>query len=179
MRDPHVIDTPHAEWSQAVTDFSDFNFEQSSDYTLAMAEKTGSIARFLLVKDAGRVIGAAAVRINALPLIGRGVAYISGGPLVCLRGTETSHRDEVLLSLRRKLVGEEGHALYIRLPLAMEAAEAGPIDMPEAGNPSHRKSSIIHHHPHRHREGRRKAQGGSRRKMAHRSAVCRKGRAVD
>lgn len=129
MRDPHVIEIPLAEWSQTVVDFSDHNYEQSSDYTLAMAEKTGSVARFLLVKDAGRAIGAAAVRIKRIPLIGRGVAYISGGPLVCPRGAGSSYRDVVLVSIKRKLVDEEGHALYLRLPLAREYAEAEPINL--------------------------------------------------
>jgi lipid II:glycine glycyltransferase (peptidoglycan interpeptide bridge formation enzyme) len=122
-------------WIAVVADFADHNYEQSSDYAKAMAAKSGAVSRFLVARRGGEVIAAACVRIKALPLVRRGIAYISGGPLLNRRsGGDRAQRQAALRALRRKLVDEDGHVLYLRPPLS-PGYPSGELeaDMAEAG----------------------------------------------
>ena len=47
-----------------------------------MARRAGASVLFLTVRDGDRLLGAASVRLKTVPLLGRGVAYVSGGPMI-------------------------------------------------------------------------------------------------
>lgn len=112
-------------WSAVANDFADYSFEQSGDYVRSMAEKSGASARFFVATRAGVVIGGAAARIRQLPLVKRGVAYISAGPLTMARGQDVNREqmEAVIEAVRHRLVDQDGHALYLRLPAAPPVPE--------------------------------------------------------
>jgi lipid II:glycine glycyltransferase (peptidoglycan interpeptide bridge formation enzyme) len=115
-----------AGWPAIAASFSDHNYEQTDDYALAMAQKSGSTAHFYVVKDGESTIGAASVRLKTFPLVGRGVAYISGGPLVQRPGTAVGiERYRLVLgAFKRELVDKERHFLFVRLPVAPPPASS-------------------------------------------------------
>jgi lipid II:glycine glycyltransferase (peptidoglycan interpeptide bridge formation enzyme) len=111
-----------AEWLAIAPSFTDYNYEQSPDYASAMAARSGADARFLVVRQGGRVLGAASVRVRTLPLVGRGLAYISGGPMIgrAAGSLDMARIRLVVAALRRHLVDEGGHLLFVRLPVGFE-----------------------------------------------------------
>jgi lipid II:glycine glycyltransferase (peptidoglycan interpeptide bridge formation enzyme) len=110
-------------WTSIAPSFADYTYEQSYEYASFMAAKKRALAQFITIQDGERLIAAACVRVKNFPLIGRGLAYIAGGPLMQRRGREwdEAQNQAVLAALRRKLVDEEGHFLYVRLPVSPPA----------------------------------------------------------
>lgn len=115
-----LVDVDPSAWHETVNAFADHNYEQSYEFAVAMAKHAGATARFVRVQTSGRLIGAAAIRLKTIPLLGRGFAYITGGPLVQVRGEAwNSERHRAVLStLKRELVEQGGHFLFARAPLA-------------------------------------------------------------
>ena len=112
------------EWSAIVAAFADCTYEQSAVYATAMAARSGAHVRFLAVRRGDCMLGAASVRLKMLPLVGRGVAYISGGPMTrpAVGALDVTRIRPVLAALRRQLVDEGGHILLVRLPAGLEGA---------------------------------------------------------
>jgi lipid II:glycine glycyltransferase (peptidoglycan interpeptide bridge formation enzyme) len=113
-----VRNVDHENWVSITQAFADYTYEQSFDYTKLMAERVGASALFLTIYAGKRLIAAASARVKTFPLFGRGLAYISGGPLMQLRGHdwEPVKCQAILATLKRKLVDEDGHLLCVRLP---------------------------------------------------------------
>ena len=124
-----------AHWAELARRFADYNFEQSPDYAKAMAARSGGAARFLVVQRGGCLLGAAGVRVKVLPGLGRGLAYISGGPMTRIRQVQREDRQlrTVLAALKGKLVDEEGHLLLVRLPVAPPQEGDGESAFAELG----------------------------------------------
>src|SRR5688500_17868128 len=77
-----------AQWSSAARLCPDYNFQQSAAYSLEIAKRRGASCEFVCVTDAHKpdeIIGVASVRVRAIPIMGGGLAYISGGPLLARR----------------------------------------------------------------------------------------------
>lgn len=112
-------------WSSIVLSFEDCTFEQTLGYARGLAELRGSDARFVVVEQDGRPIGAACVRIKKIPVLNRGIAYIASGPLY--RSREYAHDVQtlelVLNALKSKFVEQEGHVLQVRMPATTSAAD--------------------------------------------------------
>ena len=114
------------QWTELGAGFADYNYEQSYSYSASMATGPGAASRFLAVRQGGSVIGAASVRIRCVPLLGRGIAYVSGGPLIHERnagGFDAVRLATVLAALKATLVEGEGHNLYVR------PATTPPVDI--------------------------------------------------
>ena len=116
-----------ADWPALAAGFSDLGYEQDMAYAEAGARRVGARVRAFAVRRDGDPIGAACLRVKAVPGLGRGIAYLSAGPLLG-RGPVEEAPDRaaaVLGALRERLVDREGHLLRLRLPVTAEGlAEA-------------------------------------------------------
>ena len=70
------------EWQALARRFRDHNDRQVWDFGVACAERLGARSQHIAVRNGGRVLALADVRVKRLPLTGAGIAYINGGPLV-------------------------------------------------------------------------------------------------
>ena len=98
----------------------DCTYEQVYEYSRAAATNIGATAVFLSISSGDHLLGVASVRLKTIPFLGRGIAYVSAGPLT-RDGSADSWSEAriraVLGALKRKLVDEEGHIFRVRLPL--------------------------------------------------------------
>jgi hypothetical protein len=70
-------------WLRLAPRFSDYNYRQAWDFGTACAVRVGAFSEHIAIEYPGeKLLGLADVRIRELPLIGGGIAYINGGPLV-------------------------------------------------------------------------------------------------
>ena len=119
---------PAEDWPDLAAGFRDLSFEQSLTYATAAARRRGAQVKFAVVERAGRTVAAAAVRVKTVPVLGRGIAWIPGGPLTQLRNTPVSDAAllaDILCALRQHFVQGAGHILRLRLPApALHDAEA-------------------------------------------------------
>jgi lipid II:glycine glycyltransferase (peptidoglycan interpeptide bridge formation enzyme) len=107
-------------WPSIISAFHDRSYEQTDTYTAAMAGRSGGSARFFTVTKDAQLLGAAGVRVKKIRPLGRGVAYIAAGPMT-LNGeadADLERRKVVLRALKTKLVDEDGHYLFVRMPLS-------------------------------------------------------------
>jgi lipid II:glycine glycyltransferase (peptidoglycan interpeptide bridge formation enzyme) len=75
------VDVPATRFYECAASFAEFHLYQTPAFSAVMASTQGARASNLVVIKEGVPIGACAVRIKTLPLIGCGVAYSLGGPL--------------------------------------------------------------------------------------------------
>ncbi len=107
------------DWLALAPTFGDHNFEQSLTYAEAAAARVGAVSRLIAVEDDDQVLAIANVRVKAVPGLGRGIAWIPSGPLTLRRDRPAPDADqlaEILGVLNRKIAGEMGHILRLRLP---------------------------------------------------------------
>jgi hypothetical protein len=133
-----------ADWDGLAARFADFTYEQDQAYAAAGARRVGARLRLLAVRDGTEPVGAAAIRIRLVPGLGRGIAYISSGPMLMpdvasgpdfgpegaadVRTRIRERTEAVLGALGDRLVGREGHLLRFRL--AATAGVPGGLDAP-------------------------------------------------
>ena len=106
------------EWPILISTFMDLTYEQDVAFIAAGAKRIGAQVRAFVVRRDGDLIGAACLRIKIVPVLNRGIAYLSAGPIIeagQFKG-DTNRLKEVLMALRMHLVDKEGHLLRIRLP---------------------------------------------------------------
>ena len=116
-----------ADWPALAAGFSDLSYEQDMAYAEAGARRVGARVRAFAVRRGDDPIGAACLRVKAVPGLGRGIAYLSAGPLLGRGPVEEApgRAAAVLGALRERLVDREGHLLRLRLPVTAEGlAEA-------------------------------------------------------
>ena len=121
------------DWPALAAGFSDLTYEQDMAYVTAGARRVGARVRAFEIRRDGDPIGAACLRVKAVPGLGRGIAYLSAGPLTGRGPVEEApeRAAAVLGALRERLVDREGHLLRLRLPATAEGlAEA---DIARAG----------------------------------------------
>lgn len=104
------------DWPALSAKFSDLTYEQDMAYVTAGAQRVGAKVRAFSVWQNDDLIGAACLRIKAVPGLGRGIAYLSGGPMIGHGPAEeaTQRAQAVLSALHKKLVTQEGHLLRLR-----------------------------------------------------------------
>ena len=112
---------PPVQWTGLATTFADCTYEQVYEYCSATAANIRGSTKFFRVLCDNTMIGAAAVRLKTVPLLGRGIAYVSAGPLTRERSIDVSWDQRrlriVLKALKQELVDRQGHVLRVRLPL--------------------------------------------------------------
>ena len=86
MTKPSVAHVTKEAWRSAAPSFADFDYRSRWEYSEAMARIHGAASERVLVQNDEAVVAMAEVRIRSLPLRAGGVAYISGGPVVRMRG---------------------------------------------------------------------------------------------
>ena len=79
---PQAVQLDRAEWESAVRRFGDYSYRQSWAYGVRLAGRRSATNEHVAIRYGGGIVGLADVRIKRLPLIGGGLAYVSGGPLV-------------------------------------------------------------------------------------------------
>jgi hypothetical protein len=94
------------EWVTLSGGFADRNYRQTWGFGVACAARVGAVSEHVAIRNDSQVIALADVRIKSIPLIGGGIAYVNGGPLV--RRSDGSGRGALAASL--EILGEE----YVR-----------------------------------------------------------------
>ena len=70
------------EWYREAADFRDLNYQHTWEFNLLAADRQGAGVEYVKIVDDSDVVGLASVRIKTIPLLGVGIAYIGGGPLI-------------------------------------------------------------------------------------------------
>lgn len=112
-----------ASWQKLAPSFHDDNYRQSWAFGEACARRVGAESEHIAIECDGRVIALADVRIRRLPLLGGGIAYINGGPLVRRDDSdeEAGRRlKDALLALRGEYCLGRGMTLRVRPTLGFE-----------------------------------------------------------
>ena len=118
--DPRVVQLDRAEWESSVREFRDYSYRQSWAYGVRLADKRGATTEHVAIRCGAETIGLADVRIKRLPLIGGGLAFISGGPLVQrLDGSEDDLErfDLAVEALVAEFVHRRGLTLRLMAPV--------------------------------------------------------------
>jgi len=128
-----IEEVAEADWPALAAGFADLTYEQDADYVAARARRIGARVRRLAVLRDGEPIGAACLRIRALPRLERGIAYVLAGPLTGRGPAEGAEERaaRTLGALRSRLVDREGHLLRVRQPVM--ACWPGAARMARAG----------------------------------------------
>jgi hypothetical protein len=114
-----------AEWEAAVRDFRDHSYRQCWAYGVELAARRGALSEHVAIRRGGELIGLADVRVKRLPLIGGGLAYVSGGPLVRMRDDAELERFELCVeALVRHFVDGRGLTLRLQAPVGPPAHNA-------------------------------------------------------
>ena len=114
-----VVRLERAQWESEVSKFSDYNYRQNWAYGLALAKKRGATSEHVAIRHDG-IVGLADVRIKKIPILGAGLAYINGGPLVRRRDDpdgDIERLDLCLDALVREYVQQRGLTLRVIAPI--------------------------------------------------------------
>ncbi|MDM8007805.1 MAG: peptidoglycan bridge formation glycyltransferase FemA/FemB family protein [Phycisphaerae bacterium] len=85
-------------WRQRAASFLDYSYRQLWDFGVACARRVGAVSEHVATLDGDETIALADVRVKRIPIIGAGIAYINGGPLV--RRNEPSDGQRLEWALR-------------------------------------------------------------------------------
>lgn len=70
-----------ARWVEATAGFADHNYRHTWDFGMASAARNRAVSEHVALLDGAQVVALADVRVRKLPLVGGGIAYVTGGPL--------------------------------------------------------------------------------------------------
>lgn len=111
-----------AQWESSARGFSDYSYRQSWAYGVALAKRRGAISEHVAIHCGGEVIGLADVRVKEVPVLGGGLAFVSGGPLVREVDAGSIDLERLELSidaLVREFVHRRGLTLRIVSPVGL------------------------------------------------------------
>lgn len=104
-----VTQLDRATWEREAALFADYNYRQGWAFGLAAAAHVGAVSEHVACVTDGVLRGLADVRVKGLPVVGGGVAYVNGGPLVRrVNEPSTVHLD------RLRGVTQMLHAEYVK-----------------------------------------------------------------
>jgi CelD/BcsL family acetyltransferase involved in cellulose biosynthesis len=107
-----------ARWTDLAHGFADHNYRQCWDFGIQAASRVGAKSEHMALRQAGEVVAITDVRVRVLPVLGGGLALVTGGPL-----TRNDHRFDparyvdAVAALRRHYVEERGCVLRILPPV--------------------------------------------------------------
>jgi len=110
------------EWRGLAAGFRDHGYRQLWAFAEACASRAGATHEAVVVCDGDTVAGLAAVRVKRVPMLGAGIAYVNGGPLV--RKGDAGDRERLrvcLKALQDEYVARRGLLLRVSLPLGPPA----------------------------------------------------------
>jgi hypothetical protein len=111
-----------AEWDSCAAAFADHSYRQTWAYGVRLAEKRGAASEHVAIRRGNETLALADVRIKLLPVIGGGLAYVSGGPLVRAFEDpfdELDRFDAAVDALTREYVHGRGLTLRIVAPIGL------------------------------------------------------------
>ena len=105
-------------WIELAEGFADHNFRQCWDFGVQSASRVRAKSEHVALWQAGEVVAIADVRVRELPVVGGGLAYVTGGPLTRTddRLDPARYLDAVAV-LRRRYVDEQGFVFRILPPV--------------------------------------------------------------
>lgn len=105
------------QWQQLAPSFLDYNYRHLWAYSEACARLHHARCEHVAIRNEHTIIGLAAVRIKTIPLLGTGLAYISGGPLIRRNHRpDIDHLEQTLQALREEYVTRRSYTLRVQLP---------------------------------------------------------------
>jgi hypothetical protein len=105
-------------WVSLAGTFRDYNYQQLPAYAEMLAELRRARAEQVAIRSGDHLLGLANVRIRTVPVVGGGMAYISGGPLTRRDCDDDPIRlAECLKLLKEEYVDRRGLTLRILGPL--------------------------------------------------------------
>lgn len=104
-----LIHLERVEWERHAAGFADHNYRQGWAYSFAAAHRVGATSEHVAIVADGAVRAIVDVRVRSLPLVGGGVAYINGGPLVRSTSEQIAQHTDRLHEAIRAL-----HIEYVR-----------------------------------------------------------------
>lgn len=125
--DAELVPLDRVAWEEVVRDFLDYSYRQSWAYGVQLAGRRGAATEHVAIRCGGETIAVADVRIKRLPVVGGGLAFVSGGPLVrraAGAGDELERFDLAVEALRREFVQRRGLTLRVMAPLGIEEHNA-------------------------------------------------------
>jgi len=103
-----------------------YNYRQSWNFGALCASRFNAQSEHVIINDGnGLLVGAADVRIKRLPIIGGGIAYISGGPLI-VKTDEHIDFERVVSALVFEYVDRQSLNLRV-MPPPMNESQAGKV----------------------------------------------------
>ena len=118
-----IID--RTEWLRLAPSFRDYNYRQLWDFGVACARRVNAASEHVVIEEDEEAVGLADVRVKRVPLVGGGIAYITGGPLVRRNGDEDGSRlRECLNVLIEEYVRRQGLLLRIQPTIGCESCNA-------------------------------------------------------
>ena len=117
---PEVVQLDRTQWEASVRQFRDYNYRQAWAYGALLASKRGATTEHVDIRCGGETIGLADVRIKRLPLVGGGLAHVSGGPLVRLLDDpedDLARFDLAVEALVQEFVRRRGLTLRVVAPV--------------------------------------------------------------
>lgn len=81
MSDYTIAQVRKDEWPALAGQFLDYSYQQSWPYAHALSDRRGACCEYVAIRCGGELLGVASVRVRTIPVVGSGIAYISGGPL--------------------------------------------------------------------------------------------------
>lgn len=117
----YAVDTVDEEsWHHLLCQFTDANIYQSWSYGLVRSGRRN--ISHLLVSGGEQIVAIAQCRIETVPFIGAGIAYVMWGPLWSLRDSCPSEKvfRQAIRALRIEYAGKRGLLLRINLALLEE-----------------------------------------------------------
>jgi hypothetical protein len=102
-------------WQESAATFDDYNYRQVWEFGMACAERLGACSEHVAIVSGEDLLGLADVRIRRVPVVGSGIAYINGGPLVRRDGAAQSDRLRMCVqTLLHEYVERRGLVLRIQ-----------------------------------------------------------------
>jgi hypothetical protein len=104
-------------WEGIARQFLDYNYRQSWEFAAAIAARDRATNLPVAMRFGEEIVGLANVRVKQLPLVGGGIAYVGGGPLVRRRGfCDVASFRSCLIALREEFAQRRGLILRILAP---------------------------------------------------------------
>jgi hypothetical protein len=110
-------------WHRIAPRFADHNYRQSWHYGIAAAERRGAESEHVAIYRDDEVVALADVRIKRVPVIGGGLAYVNGGPLVRRdgRSDDPDVLSDALRALSEEYVRRRRLILRVTAPLGTDS----------------------------------------------------------
>jgi len=120
LRDVHIRPLSARAWSDHAAAFADHNYRQLPAFSAACAARLGAANETIAITCGERVEALANVRVRPVPVLGGGVAYLNGGPLVRAAREPARHAEALGATLEALIghyVAERQLTLRIQPPL--------------------------------------------------------------